>query len=378
MPWHTHTQKHLHRDTLTYTRLYTQKILHTDCFSEHHRSFEPEKPLHRQHSTHTEAFTQKLSTEAFTQRSFYAQELSYTNTFRYRSLYTRRLLHTEALTQRSLTQSSFYTLQNRKFTGFLMLGHHVMRKGYIWRFDVGQSFCAKGLRLTLENPNLHTFYFAWHGCAWCFKKDKVAFLHLILEHLHLASQNGSFSTAIAVWLSCHACIWTFKITILHKSLTVDRHVVPQGLTKSAFCHMFGRPTCRGLPVPKIIHITPHVGRTTRAISPNGCCGHRRFALHHTTCLPIRHEGSPSTNKTCISPHVWASDTPQKVTFRKPPPGCPCRQRAWTLVELLCGNSSVTISVQMTLQEFCRSSIRGGSPASQLLCEWHCASFEGVT
>ena len=216
----THTQKHLHRDTLTYTRLYTQKILHTDCFSEHHRSFEPEKPLHRQHSTHTEAFTQKLSTEAFTQRSFYAQELSYTNTFRYRSLYTRRLLHTEALTQRSLTQSSFYTLQNRKFTGFLMLGHHVMRKGYIWRFDVGQSFCAKGLRLTLENPNLHTFYFAWHGCAWCFKKDKVAFLHLILEHLHLASQNGSFSTAIAVWL------WTFKITTLHKSLTVGRRASP--------------------------------------------------------------------------------------------------------------------------------------------------------
>ena len=88
----------------------------------------------------------------------------------------------------------------------------------------------------------------------------------------------------------------------------------------------------------------------------------------TKTRAISAEGCPRTNKTCISPHVWASDTPQKVTFRKPPPGCPCRQRAWTLVELLCGNSSVTISVQMTLQEFCRSSIRGGSPASQLLCE----------
>ena len=109
---------------------------------------------------HTEAFTHRqLPTEAF-MRSFYAQELLHTNAFTHRSLYTRRLLHTGALSQTSLTQSSFYTLQNRKFTGFLMFGHHVMRKGYIWRSDAGQSFCVKGLRLTLETRNLHTFYLA--------------------------------------------------------------------------------------------------------------------------------------------------------------------------------------------------------------------------
>ena len=130
---------------------------------------------------------------------------------------------------------------------------------------------------------------------------------------------------------------------------------------------------KGCPCPKICDIPPHVWATDmrdlrkrllRAkkirTSPHHMFAHQRRA--------ISAEGCPRTNKTCISPHVWASDTPQRVTFRKPPPGCPCRQRAWKLVELLRGNSSVTISVQMTLQEFCRSSIRSGSPASQLLCK----------
>ena len=148
--------------------------------------------------------------------------------------------------------------------------------------------------------------------------------------------------------------------------------MPPGLTKSAFCHMFGRPTCRGLPVPKIIHSTTCWATDTRDLRKWLLRGKKiRTSPHHMFAHPTRAisaEGCPRTNKTCISPHVWASDTPQRVTFGKPPPGCPCRQRAWKLVELLRGNSSVTISVQMTLQEFCRSSIRGGSPASQLLCE----------
>ena len=99
-------------------------------------------------------------------------------------------------------------------------------------------------------------------------------------------------------------------------------------------------------------------------------------LHFATCLDVRPAGSlspqtvaagPTTNKTRISPHVWVSDTPQRVTFRKPPPGCRCRQREieeleksdfagvhiqfdhWKLAELLCSNSCVTISVQITLQ-----------------------------
>ena len=99
-------------------------------------------------------------------------------------------------------------------------------------------------------------------------------------------------------------------------------------------------------------------------------------LHFATCLDVRPARSlspqtvaagPRTNKTRISPHVWVSDTPQRVTFRKPPPGCRCRQREieeleksdfagvhiqfdhWKLAELLCSNSCATISVQMTLQ-----------------------------
>jgi len=48
-------------------------------------------------------------------------------------------------------------------------------------------------------------------------------------------------------------------------------------------------------------------------------------LAHPT-RTISAEGCPRTSKTRISPHVWVSDMPQRVMFRKPPPGCPCRQR----------------------------------------------------
>jgi len=99
--------------------------------------------------------------------------------------------------------------------------------------------------------------------------------------------------------------------------------------------MFGCPTgaisAEGCPCPKEIHIPPHVWasetqdlrrRLLRAkkfrLSP-----HHMFA--HPTCA-ISTEGCPRTNKTRILPHVCVSNTPQRVTVRKPPPGCPCRQR----------------------------------------------------
>ena len=109
------TQKHVPRDALTYTRLCTQKLLDTDCFSENHRSFDPEKPLHRESFTHrsfythTQAFPQKLlHREAFEHRSFYTQTPLHTEAC------TRRLLRTEAFT--SFTQRSLYTqtLSRRK------------------------------------------------------------------------------------------------------------------------------------------------------------------------------------------------------------------------------------------------------------------------
>ena len=163
------TQKHVPRDALTYTRLCTQKLLDTDCFSENHRSFDPEKPLHRESFTHRSFYTHKLF-----HRSFYTEKLLSTGAFTHRRLYTQKLvhggfyaqkllhlLHREAFTHRRfpaekpIPQSSFYTLQKiailRKF---LASGHHMVRKGCIrrWKitiFDVGQSFCVKWLRLTL-------------------------------------------------------------------------------------------------------------------------------------------------------------------------------------------------------------------------------------
>ena len=160
------TQKHLPREALTYTRLCTQKLLDTDGFSENHRSFDTEKPLHRESFTHrsfyTQAFPQKLlHREAFAHRSFYTQTPLHTEACTHGGFYAQKLLHREAFTHRrfptekTIPQSSFYTL--RKITilrKFLTFGHHIVRKGCIrrWKtaiFDVGQSFCVKGLRLTL-------------------------------------------------------------------------------------------------------------------------------------------------------------------------------------------------------------------------------------
>ena len=192
------TQKHLHRDTLTYTRLYTQKLLYTGCFSENTEAL-------TENILHTEAFThRKLSTEAFTQRSFYTQMPLHTEACTHGGFYTQKLLHREALHRAAFTRFKIANLLGvwysaimsceRVKSGVLTLDNHFASKGCAWLW-----------KIVIYN-NLHTFYFAWRGCAWRFKIDKVAFLHLILEHLHLASQNGSFSTAIAVWLSCHACM----------------------------------------------------------------------------------------------------------------------------------------------------------------------------
>ena len=90
-----YTQKHLPRDALTYTRLYTQKLLDTDC-SQRITEALTLRSLYTENLLHTEGFTHtSFSTEAFTQRSFYAQELLHTDAFTHRSLYTRRLLRTE-------------------------------------------------------------------------------------------------------------------------------------------------------------------------------------------------------------------------------------------------------------------------------------------
>ena len=108
-----------------------------------------------------------------------------------------------------------------------------------------------------------------------------------------------------------------------------------GLTKFAFCHMFGCPTCaiseEGCPCPKEIHIPPHVWAFETHDLRRRLLRAKKFriSLHHMFAHPTRAisaEGCPRTNKTRISQHVWVSDTPQRVTIRKPPPGCPCHQR----------------------------------------------------
>ena len=114
------TQKHLPRYALTYTRLYTQKLLDTDCFSGNHRSFDTEKSLHQESFTHRSFYTHKLfhrvfytekllSTRAFTHRRLYTQKLVHTEAFTHRSFYTVKPLHTDAFQQKNRFHRAAFT-----------------------------------------------------------------------------------------------------------------------------------------------------------------------------------------------------------------------------------------------------------------------------
>ena len=120
-----HTQKPfaqqlLHSENFTHKGFCTEKLLHRGAFA--HRRLYAQKLLHRGACTHTKVFTYRIS---FT-----------------KNLYTQK-------------QSSFYMLQNRKFTAafdackgcirrwniaillqFLTFDHKFARKGCVWRWNI--------------------------------------------------------------------------------------------------------------------------------------------------------------------------------------------------------------------------------------------------
>ena len=378
--------KLLHRQVFTHRGIYT-KVLHTDAAdASTHRSFWTQMPFHTEAFTqrgfdiytpmHTEAFrhrwffreSQKLwHREAFTQRIFYTQKLLHTQAFPQKLLHreafehellhtdvftNRRLVHTgllrtEAFTQRSLytqtlshrktdsTEQLLHTSKSRNFT-FLTFGHHIVRRGCIRRWkiailDVGQSFCVKWVAPDLVKSHFYTSFISretvvpddpkwiksqFYTNSWTFASDvkKSSVFPQLLPF--------SFHATLASELSKYTSFWWLTL--------ISCEGAGPGPAKFAFCHVFDV-------------------RPARSLSPQTVAA------------------GPRTNKTRISPHVWVSDTPQRVTFRKPPPGCRCRQREieeleksdfagvhiqfdhWKLAELLCSNSCATISVQMTLQ-----------------------------
>ena len=92
-----YTQKLLHTDAFTQMHSYTQKLLHTNTFT--HRSFYTQTLLHRCTFAHKHFYTQTL----FTQKHFYTQtrlhtKTFYTKAFTHRHFYTQKLLHTDTFT----------------------------------------------------------------------------------------------------------------------------------------------------------------------------------------------------------------------------------------------------------------------------------------
>ena len=101
---HTHrkfyTEKSLHRGTFTRRNLYTEEFFHTDAFTQHllrteiftHKIFYPQKLFIR---------IRFLTEKYFTQRNFHTQKSLHNETFTQRNCCTQKRLHTEAFTHRS-------------------------------------------------------------------------------------------------------------------------------------------------------------------------------------------------------------------------------------------------------------------------------------
>ena len=283
------SQKLWHREAFTPRIFYTQKLLHTQAF--------PQRLLHR---------------EAFEHRSFYTQTPLHTEACTHRGFYAQKLLHREAFTDRRfptekpIPQSSFYTLQKiAVLRKFLTFGHHIVRKGYIrrWKiatFDLIKSqFYTSFISRETVVPDVSKwiksqFYNNASTFASDVKKSQFSRSYCrltFMPRLHLNFQNHNFTPVFDGWPSFRAKGLRRVPPNLHFATCVDvrparsQQRVARAQKKCTFHHM--------------------LGRSKRTISA---------------------EGGPRTNKTRISPHVWVSDTPQRVTFRKPPPGCPCFQR----------------------------------------------------
>ena len=85
-----YTEKPLHRAALTHRRCYTQKLLHTEAFTQH-------------------SVTQSSS---LTKRTFHTEQLLRTKAFKHRSCYTGKPLHRPAFTYKhtgAFGHRNFYT-----------------------------------------------------------------------------------------------------------------------------------------------------------------------------------------------------------------------------------------------------------------------------
>ena len=313
------TQKHLPRYALTYTRVYTQKLLDTGCFSENRRSFDTEKPLHRESFTHRSFYTQTpLHTEACTHGFFYAQKLLHRQAFTHKRFPTEKRFHRAAFTH--FKKSQFYvSLDVRPSCEKAASGVGKLQ------LTLDNHFAWKGCAWPCKIAILHKFYFARNGCAWRFKIDKVAILHeflnvciwLTLKNLSFPSQllPFDFHATLASELSKSRFYTSFwRLTLVSCEGAAPGHQI------CILAHVWMsdlRNLCKKLPVPKRNSRFETHDLRRRLLRPKKF----RISPHHMFAHPTRTisaEGCPRTNKTRISPRVWVSDTP--------PPGCPCRQR----------------------------------------------------
>ena len=268
-----YTEKSLHRGAFTHRNFYTQKLLYTDAFT--HRRVYTQVRLHTntQNLLHTEAFPQRslytqkpLRTVAFAEKSF---------TQRRRSFYTEKDLHREAFTQ-AFTQGSF-----------------------LHREAFPQS-----------NSRIHT-----HPQ----KPSRTEVLHRKLLHKKAFALHRQLFTqrSFCTEKSWHrGPLWHCRIAILPQfcRLTVTH---AKGLrlslrfSKCNFTQVFAvRASCRakGLRLKfQNCNVTP-VFDTRPSFRAKGRC-HATENSHFTTRLCVLHTRSP-----------------QRVTFRNTPPGCPCRQK----------------------------------------------------
>ena len=143
-------KKTLHRDTLTYTRLYTHKLLQTEFFQRITEAL-TQRSLYTKSFTHRSIYTQRVF-----HRSFYTEKLLRTGAFTHKRLYTQKLVHTEAFTHRSsYTEKPLHRAAFTRFKIANLLG--------FWCSAIMSCERVTSGVLTLDN------HFASKGCAWPWK-----------------------------------------------------------------------------------------------------------------------------------------------------------------------------------------------------------------
>ena len=111
-------EKPLHGETFTHSRVYTEKLLHKQFFTQMiftHKRVCTEKLFHTETVAHRSFYRDNFLHKKNAQRNLYAKKPLHRDIFTHRRVYKENLLHKDIFTQ-PLHRIHFVMLQNHSFT----------------------------------------------------------------------------------------------------------------------------------------------------------------------------------------------------------------------------------------------------------------------